>query len=70
MDNIEAARARKKTAAAWERNRTTIEGLYNTKHLEGDGSLMQLMERDHSFKARYVILLSNQLCAKHDASKS
>jgi hypothetical protein len=54
MNSIEVARAQKKSEAAWKLNRTTIEELYHTNHLEGEDGLIQLMERDHDFKARYV----------------
>jgi hypothetical protein len=55
MDNTEVARARKKVGSAWDLNRGTIEQLYQTKQLEGDDGVMELMKRDHNFRARYAV---------------
>jgi hypothetical protein len=55
MENVEPTRARKKTDKAWDLHHGTIEQLYQTKQLEGDDGVMELMKRDHNFRARYVV---------------
>jgi hypothetical protein len=54
MDNVEPTRARKKADKAWDLHRGTIEQLYQTNQLEGDDGVMELMKRDHNFRARYA----------------
>jgi hypothetical protein len=54
MENVEPTRARKKADKAWDLHRGTIEALYHTNPLEGENGVMELMKRDHKFRARYA----------------
>jgi hypothetical protein len=55
MDKSKTLRARKIPGHVWNSHRSTIEGLRQTKELEGEDGIIMWMIKYREFKARYVL---------------